>query len=174
MSNVSPADRTRSIAGHTYEETMPSHPDDYRVIRSIAVTASDVVMAYETNQSRRPERAVIRLTPPFNGRMRARLHLVREGDLYPADQPPPIHIDPADLVGDVPALPHAEETEAELRRENPAKYSVEEHYRRHRAAVSTWRNSVSSGIVETVRITGRHGPHIVDVKALGKDSGTFE
>lgn len=153
---------------------MPSHPDDYRVIRSIAVTVSDVVLAYETNQSRRKHRAVIRLTPPFNGRMRARLHLVRDGDTYSATQPEPIHIDPEALVSAVPAYPHAEDTEAALRRDASTEYSLEEHYTRHRNAVSTWRTAVSGRVVETVTITGRHGPHTVDVKALGTESGNLE
>ncbi|WP_336359818.1 hypothetical protein [Haladaptatus sp. ZSTT2] len=150
---------------------MPSHPDDYRVVRSIAVTASDVVMAHEANQSRRDQRAVIRLTPPFNGRMRARLHLVREGDAYQPPEPAPLHIDPEALIDAAPPYPHAEDTETALRAESDTQYTVEEHYERHRAAVDAWRTAVLSRLKETVTLVGRHGQHTVDVKVLGDESG---
>ncbi|WP_338729451.1 hypothetical protein [Haladaptatus sp. DJG-WS-42] len=150
---------------------MPSHSDDYRVVRSIAVTASDVVMAYEANQSRRDQRAVIRLTPPFNGRMRARLHLVREGDAYQPPVPAPLHIDPEAFIDAAPPYPHAEDTEAAIRAESDTQYTVEAHYERHRSAVSAWREAVLSRLSKTVTLAGRHGQHTVDVKVLGNDSG---
>ncbi|MFC6733292.1 hypothetical protein [Haladaptatus sp. DYSN1] len=153
---------------------MPSHPSDYRVIRSLAVTANDVVMAYETNRSRRDQQAVIRVTPPFNGRMRARLHLVRHGDTYDSASVEPLHIDPAALVTNPHAYPHATDTEAELRADPSTPYSVDAHYEYHRNAISAWRSAVSSRIGETVTLSGRHGPHTVLVKVLGKESGNVE
>jgi hypothetical protein len=54
--------------------------DDPATIRSVAVTVDDVLTALEARQ-RTDTRAVLRVTPPFAGRMRARLHVV--GDQEP-------------------------------------------------------------------------------------------
>lgn len=50
--------------------------EDPTVVRSIAVTAGDVVTAVVARRStsRQP---VLRLTPPFSGRMRARIHVLQ-------------------------------------------------------------------------------------------------
>ena len=52
-------------------------PVNPTVIRSVAVTTADVVAALETNETT-SKRAVLRVLPPFNGRMRARLHLMSD------------------------------------------------------------------------------------------------
>ena len=56
--------------------------EDPTVVRSLAVHADDVVQALETNARADGEvEAILRVTPPFSGRMRARLHLAgREGE----------------------------------------------------------------------------------------------
>ncbi|GAA0258711.1 hypothetical protein [Halobaculum roseum] len=54
---------------------MPQSDDsDPAVIRQLAVTADDVLAALEARDRGRRE-AVLRITPPFSGRMRARLHV---------------------------------------------------------------------------------------------------
>ncbi|MFB6251790.1 MAG: hypothetical protein ABEI27_08930 [Halobellus sp.] len=55
-------------------------------IRSLAVTTTDVVDALEA-RVRRQRRIVLRVTPPFSGRMRARLHdagVVEDADAGPS------------------------------------------------------------------------------------------
>ena len=134
--------------------------DDPRVVRSIAVTADDVVAALEYDRTG-DRRAVLRITPPFNGRMRARLHVEFGGERTGA-----IHIDPTELVADErPAYPHPDETEE---RATSDEYSPERHYENHVEVVREWREAVKSAIVETVEIETAHGPHRIEVKRLGQ------
>ncbi|WP_224335789.1 hypothetical protein [Haloprofundus halobius] len=132
-------------------------------IRSIAVTADDVVAAVE---ARRRERApaVLRVTPPFAGRMRARLHLAGSEGSYdgPAE---PIHLDPERLVGDVPPFPTPDDSEDRLRKSGA--YSVEAHRDEHVRAVEAWRETVRDAIVGTVAIETDDGEHEIAVKRLG-------
>ncbi|MFC7045806.1 hypothetical protein ACFQH6_10655 [Halobacteriaceae archaeon GCM10025711] len=139
---------------------------DPRVIRSIAVTRSDVVAAYEHNR-RGGARAVLRVTPPFNGRMRARIHV--EHDAEYADAVRPIHVQPSALVDTdrVPPYPDPDETGASLRADPEATYSVEEHHERHVEAVAAWREAVGDAIVDAVDLATPDGPHRVAVKRLG-------
>src|SRR6056297_3579117 len=53
--------------------------DEPSAIRSVAVTRADVVTALESNL-RSDGRTVLRVTPPFSGRMRARLHEMGTGE----------------------------------------------------------------------------------------------
>jgi len=86
--------------------------DDPTTVRSVAVTREDVVRALELRERGGP-RAVLRVTPPFSGRMRARLHVAgREGEY--AD-PPPLHLPPDRLVRDPPPLPRAADADEPLR-----------------------------------------------------------
>ncbi|USZ67714.1 hypothetical protein NGM10_13385 [Halorussus salilacus] len=136
---------------------------DARVVRSVAVTTADVVAAYEARErSSRP--AVLRVTPPFSGRMRARLH-VADGDV----ETDAIHIDPATLVaeGEVPAYPSPDDTEDELRADPDAPFSVERHRERHVEAVEAWREAVAEGVVDRVELPTDEGTHAVEVKRLG-------
>jgi hypothetical protein len=139
-------------------------PDgDYRTIRSIVVHAEDVVTALEANR-RGDSRTVLRVTPPFSGRMRARIHVERDGE-YDGD-PAPIHIQPSRLVADAPDYPTPDTTEERLRA-SETDYTVERHHERHTAAVADWRESVADAIAESVVLDGAHGPHRVAVAALG-------
>jgi len=81
---------------------------DPHEINSIAVTVSDVVAALEANRSA-DRGAVLRITPPFAGRMRARLHVAGGEGTYDGDAEP-IHLDPEQLVDDVPEYPTADGT----------------------------------------------------------------
>jgi len=158
--------------------------DDPRVIRSIAVSREDVVAAFEYNRRSEP-RAVIRITPPFNGRMRARLHVDRGGSVSSANgtsrregrsrgepaptDAAPIHVDPADLVAvdRLPAYPDPADTEDALRADPDVEYTPERHYERHVEAVSRWREAVGDAILDAVVVETPAGPHRVEVKTLG-------
>lgn len=138
--------------------------DDPTDIRVLAVTADDVVTAIEANE-RRGVGAVLRVTPPFSGRMRARLH--REGGEHDYDDPTPIHI-PADrFVDTVPPFPSPDDTEDEIRSERRTMYSRERHRDRHATAVEAWRTRVRESILASVSIPTPGGAHEVRVAALG-------
>ncbi|PSQ21061.1 hypothetical protein BRD01_12700 [Halobacteriales archaeon QS_8_65_32] len=152
---------------------MVAESSDYRDVRSIAVRRDDVVSAYETNRTPGP-RAVLRVTPPFAGRMRARLHVEVEGtDEYGTDEyedaPRPLHLDPAVLFdGDaMPAYPEAVDTEERLRADPDVAYSIDRHHARHTDRVAAWREAAGDAIVATTELDGLRGSHQVRVLALG-------
>lgn len=132
---------------------------DPTAIRSIAVTVDDVVTALEATR-RSGRRTVLRITPPFSGRMRARLHRPADGESTDA-----IRLDPATLVTDLPPYPDPDETADRLRA--TGEYSTERHHERHAAAVREWRGSVGEAVGDTVTIPTDDGPHRVEVKRLG-------
>ena len=142
---------------------------DPTVIRFLAVSVDDVVSAVELNRTS-SRRAVLRVTPPFNGRMRARLHVVHRNtpSSEPPDNPRPLHVDPERLLdADAPSYPTPAETEDELRSDPRETYSVERHHERHVEAVSSWRTRTASAIAERATIQTPAGPHEVGVLALG-------
>ncbi|RAW45939.1 hypothetical protein DQW50_06940 [Halorubrum sp. 48-1-W] len=153
-------------------------------IRSIAVHREDVANALEATL-RTDRRAVLRVTPPYSGRMRARIHTVGEdetartragppsagGDTDGSDRP--IHLDPADLVADPPPYPEVDETAAAY-----PDADVETRRERHAEAVRSWREAVREAVGGTVEVPvdGERGgegdadggrTHEVDVVALG-------
>lgn len=147
---------------------MSPDSQDSSTIRSIAVTARDVVAALEMNQTT-SRRAVLRVTPPFSGRMRARIH-VAGTDEY-TDEPQPLHVDPASLVSaDAPSVPRATETEATLRREPAETYSVERHHEYHTERVRAWRATIPEHILDRVTLRTPGGDHPAEVRTLGTDA----
>jgi hypothetical protein len=143
---------------------MTSGSDDPTDIRSIAVTADDLVSALEATE-RGGRDAVLRVTPPFSGRMRARLHV--EGTAQ-YDDPPPIHIQPTTLLADsTPDYPTPAETETRLREDPDVQYSRERHHDRHAEAVAEWRDAVRTHVVEATTIDTPGGPHEVTISLLG-------
>lgn len=130
----------------------------------LVVTADDVVTALEAN-ARGDESAVLRVTPPFSGRVRARLHLAGREATY--GDPRPIHVGPAALVGDVPSFPSPDDTEDALRSDSAVDYTPERHRERHEAAVATWRETVGGSIRERATVETPAGPHEVAVRTLG-------
>jgi len=137
---------------------------DPTVIRSIAVSVEDVVAAVEMNRTT-PRQAVLRLTPPFSGRMRARLH-VEGGAEY--DEPRPIHVDPdALLADDAPPYPRPSDTEDELRRDPTVSYTVDRHHDRHATAVDAWRSELTDAIRRRATLETPAGPQDVSVTVLG-------
>jgi len=147
----------------------PRDSDDPRVIRTVAVTVDDVVAALEANRSA-DRGAVLRITPPFSGRMRARIHA--GGTTYATD-PEPIHLDPERLVDDAPDYPTADETApaAEASGSTPddeAAADIETRRQRHTERVEAWRETVRQCLADTVDIGTPAGDHTVRVLALGE------
>jgi hypothetical protein len=134
-------------------------PDPTRV-RAVAVHAEDVVSALETNRrGGAGGRAVLRVTPPFSGRMRARIHL-DQGET--ADDT--VVLPPERLAPEAPSLPRAEDTAAALRDDPDEEYTRERHRRRHERAVEAWRETVADAVVDRVTLTDDHA---VDVVVIG-------
>ncbi len=140
-----------------------SESSDPRVIRSLAVTAEDVVTALERTL-RSPDRVVLRVTPPFTPRMRARIHRVIV-DEY--GDPPPIHLEPKTLLSAVPTYPEPEETEDDLRSDPNVEYTPDRHHEHHREAVEGWREAVRDRIADEVTLVIDGESHRVEVKRLG-------
>jgi hypothetical protein len=139
--------------------------EDPSVIRSIAVTVDDVVTAYEANRQR-DANAVVRITPPFAPRMRARIHV------GPADYettPAPIHVRPNELVDETETGPYPtpDRTEDELRADGDDPPNPESHHAYHLERIRSWRRRARRSIVETITIETSDGAHDVTVKPLG-------
>jgi len=135
---------------------------DPTAIRSIAVRGDDLAAALEA-EMRSGGDAVLRITPPFSGRMRARLHVPGD-DTY--DEPAPIHVDPRELVEGPPAYPEPAETEDALRAEPEVEYTRERHRERHQEAVAAWREGVRECVVDEVALATDGGAHPVTVTIL--------
>ncbi|SFR52275.1 MULTISPECIES: hypothetical protein [Halorubrum] len=148
------------------EEAGGSDPGPDR-IRSIAVHREDVANALEATL-RSDRDVVLRATPPFSGRMRARLHAVDtdgDGDAEntgESDVPAPLHVDPRDLVEDVPPYPEPDDTATEY-----PDADLEARRERHAEAVESWRERVREGVGSTVEIEVDGDARAVDVVALG-------
>ncbi len=133
-------------------------------IRSIAVSVEDVVSATEANRTSDQE-AVLRVTPPFSGRMRARLHVLLPEKSTQTDA---IHVEPETLLGaEAPSYPRPADTEDALRADPETDYSVETHRKRHEDAVQQWREAIPDAICEQVTLETSAGPVEVDVYTLG-------
>ncbi len=118
---------------------MTSDGTDPRVIDSVAVTTADVVAAVEARDRNR-RAAVLRITPPFSGRMRARLHVAGAEAGY--DDPEPIHVEPRTFVCDVPPFPGS--------------------------GPSAWRSLVADSLREEIEIHTERGAVSVRVLQLGE------
>ncbi|CCQ36206.1 uncharacterized protein Nmlp_2034 [Natronomonas moolapensis 8.8.11] len=138
--------------------------DDPTIIRALAVTTDDIVTAIEANE-RRDAGAVLRVTPPFSGRMRARLHL--DGAESEYEDPQPLHVPPERFLGTVPAFPSPDDTEDELRSSPERTYTPERHRARHEAAVESWRERVRAAVHEAAAIDTPAGTHEVRIATLG-------
>jgi hypothetical protein len=136
---------------------------DPTAIRSLAITVEDIVAALELNRTT-AQRAVLRVTPPFSGRMRARLHVVDDEN---GDGDGAIHVDPDTLVADPPAYPTAVDTEEELREDPAETYSVNRHHDYHLDAVADWREAVADAIRDRATVQISAGSHEVGITTLG-------
>jgi hypothetical protein len=133
-------------------------------MRSVAVTAEDVVAAVESHHQH-DERVVLRVTPPFSGRMRARIHVATgDGD----GETGAVHLDPPALLEEeAPAYPRPGETEDALRADPDIEYTVERHHERHHEALERWRGRVPEHVRDRVTVETRSGTVTVDVAVLG-------
>lgn len=138
--------------------------DDPTAIDVLVVTTDDVVAALEANE-RREESVVLRVTPPFSGRMRARIHV--EGSEGDYDEPAPLHVPPGQCVGSTPPFPTPDETEDRIRSDPDVTYSPERHRRRHEAAVERWRAAVREAIVTRLTLETPAGSCSVRLSRLG-------
>jgi hypothetical protein len=134
---------------------------DPTVLRSVAVHVEDVVAAVQARREGRP--AVLRVTPPFSGRMRARIHIEQTGE-EPGDA---LHVHPDRLLGeDHPEFPTAAGTEDRLRASD--RPDSPEHRRElHLERIADWRETVPEHIVESLVIETPAGPHEIVVLTLG-------
>ncbi len=138
---------------------------DPTVVHTVVVTADDLRSAIETNRTS-GEHAVLRLTPPFSGRMRARLH-VELDDEY-EQTPRPVHVEPRQFVDDsLPAYPRPAETEDELRADPEQEYTVERHREYHAEAVDQWREQILGAVKPTATVETPTGSATVDISLLG-------
>lgn len=131
---------------------------DPSVVRSVAVHAEDLLAALEAD-ARGEAETVLRMTPPFSGRMRARLHVVQDGP-----EEGTVHLSPTLLVDDVPPYPTPDRTADELR-EAAADYSVDRHHTYHEQRVTDWRDRLLDHVVESLHLSdfGRE----INVAVLG-------
>ncbi|WP_435063753.1 hypothetical protein [Halobaculum sp. EA56] len=119
-----------------------SEPDgtDPAAIRSLAVTTDDVLAALEARDRGRRD-TVLRVTPPFSGRMRARLHVEGAEGEYDGESEP-VHVEPrAFLPDDFPRFPGR--------------------------GAERWRSAARDSLQERVEIDGSGGPLTVRVRYLG-------
>lgn len=145
---------------------MAGESDDPTVVSTVVVNAEDVVSAVESAR-RGGREPVLRITPPFSGRMRARIHVPVE-DEYDGKDPVPIHVQPdALLADDAPDYPTPADTEDELRADPDATYSRDRHHDYHAERVAEWREAVTDHFAETTTLETPAGPHEVTVAVLG-------
>lgn len=135
---------------------------DPTVIEYLVVTVEDVVTALEATLGTGRE-TVLRITPPFSGRMRARLHVAGGEGTY--DSSEPIHVDPQALVKPVPSYPTAAETAGEL--DTPDDINTERHEAAHSERLAEWRDTVRRSIADEATIETPAGSISVTVQSLG-------
>ncbi|KDE59441.1 hypothetical protein EL22_21940 [Halostagnicola sp. A56] len=137
-------------------------------IRSLAVATEDVVdAAIYTREN--PGTAVLRVTPPFHGRMRARLHVFHDegGRVSGA-----IHLEPDDLLAEavLEDYPSFDALSFDDRSEDDPGEDPDRIRKRRERALETWRERAADAILDTVvlgRVDGIDSGHRVDVKRLG-------
>jgi len=136
---------------------MDTDPTD---IKSIAISATDLIAAIEATAD--GSQTVLRVTPPFSGRMRARLHVVQSRDTDDET----IHIDPNSLLtADAPSYPTPDDTADELRGADDETYSVERHRSYHEQRLEEWRESLPDHVVDSTTLTDT--THEVTISLLG-------
>ncbi|WP_246057903.1 hypothetical protein [Halonotius terrestris] len=156
MTERSPNESSEHAAGGSTEP---------QVISTIVVTEEDVVTALEATLGT-GRAAVLRITPPFSGRMRARLHVAGEEGTY--EGPEPIHVAPDTLIDPVPAYPTAAETAAEL--DSAADANTDHHEATHTERLAEWRETVRENRVKTAEIGPPDETGPVNVRWLTHDS----
>lgn len=117
----------------------PSSGSDPTAIHTLAVTTDDVLAALEASDRGRRD-AVLRVTPPFSGRMRARLHVAGGEGEYGEERP--LHLDPRAFVEEsLPRFPGG--------------------------GAERWRSRARDSLQERIRVDRSDGPLSVRVRYLG-------
>ncbi|ELY82345.1 hypothetical protein [Natrinema gari] len=143
------------------EDDPSAEADDPSAIRSVALSPEDVVDAYVYGREN-PGEAVLRVTPPFHGRMRARLHVYRVDD---AELTGAVHFSPATVITDDVLAAYPDLESALAATDEPA---ADDRLReRHADAVAEWRTRARDAIVESIALETDDGTHRVDLKTLG-------
>ncbi|WP_420181879.1 hypothetical protein ACNO8S_10535 [Haloarcula sp. KBTZ06] len=138
------------------DSAMETDPTD---IKSIAISATDLVAAIEATADE--SETVLRVTPPFSGRMRARLHVIQADD-----DDDTVHIEPDSLLTtDAPSYPTPDDTADELRAADDETYSVERHRTYHEQRLAEWRESLPDHVVDSTTLSDT--AHDVTVSLLG-------
>lgn len=133
---------------------------DPTAIRALAVSSEDIVNAFVYTRSN-PGTAVLRVTPPFHGRMRARIHVYQLEDTRETGA---IHVEPERLLTSevVDSFSALEETEAALEADDP-----EAVRKAHAEALEDWRERAGRAIVDAVVLETGDDRHRVEVNRLG-------
>lgn len=131
-------------------------------IETMVVKPDEIVTALEASE--RGTHSVLRVTAPFNPRMRARIHVRQAGD---DEDPTQLLVPPRDLLDDdCPALPQSDDTAEALRERPDEEYSLERHREAHEAAVAQWRQTVPGHVIEQATLPGVDDP--VSITVLGE------
>ncbi|ELY67536.1 hypothetical protein [Natrinema versiforme] len=140
-----------------------SGEDDPGAIRSIALSPDDAVDAFVYGREN-PGDAVLRVTPPFHGRMRARIHVYRVDD---TELTGAIHLSPTEIIADevVADYPDLESALADADAADPD--ATDRARDRHVEAVEEWQARAREAIVDSVALETDDGPHRVELKPLG-------
>ncbi|MFD1513678.1 hypothetical protein [Halomarina rubra] len=142
---------------------------DPSAVRSLVVTFDDVVSAAEARRAGRP--VVLRATPPFHGRMRARLHVATPersdppggADGWTVRDPHAVHLDPWALFdADAPPYPTPADTEDRLRA-GDRPFSTDAHHDYHATAVAAWRRAIRRHRREEARVRTADGTRRVRI-----------
>ncbi|WP_226007698.1 hypothetical protein [Natrinema salinisoli] len=134
--------------------------DDPSAIRSIALSPEDAVDAYVYSREN-PGDAVLRVTPPFHGRMRARIHVYRVDD---TELTGAIHLSPADVIADDVVTDYPD---LESALENAAADDADHIRERHAETVDDWRERAREAIADSVTLETDDGSHRIELKPLG-------
>ena len=154
---------------------MPAESPDPRTVDVLVVHADDVVAALAATAQGRE--TVLRVTPPFRRRQRARIHVPESADAEDhgdSERDPSSNADATPLLvpagafvdADAPPFPRAPDTEP-TPADSPA-YDVEEHFERHEDAVADWRERVPAHFRDGVAVDGPSGERCeFEVRYLG-------
>jgi len=139
---------------------------DSAVIQTIVIKDEELLTAVEA--SKRGSSTTLRVTAPFDPRMRARLHVRQPGD---CDDPRQVLVPPERLVDDdCPPLPRADDT-ADAVMSNGDDFSLEQQRDRHVAAVESWRKAVLAHVVDSVELPALDQPVTISIlSANGADT----
>lgn len=125
---------------------------DPTAIQCVVVTAADLVVALESNHRSAGEQTVLRITPPYSGRMRARLH-VADSESQPRTAT--VTLPPDSLVSDdCPSPPDPDDVGDALRDDPTESYTVDRHRERYSDALDEWRSTVSDYVVDATDPSG--------------------